>query len=190
MAGRILVLGYGNVDRQDDGVAWHIINHIAVQFGLPAPDPTGEGVPSLADPESLTEGVSDSSIGFPEKLQIDLAFALQLSPEMAESLVHYDLVCFVDAHTGSIPQDVNFVALQGVYQASPFTHHLTPQTCLALAQALYGHSPKGYLLSVRGYEFGFSRELSDQTKQHALHASQQITAWLTRFEVGDNLPSP
>ena len=107
---------------------------------------------------------------------------LQLTPEMAENLVGYDIVCFVDAHTGNIPQEVNFVELQGVYQASPFTHHLTPQTCLALAQALYGHSPKGYLMSVRGYKFGFSSELSDQTQQLALAAGQQLISWLTQVE--------
>jgi Ni,Fe-hydrogenase maturation factor len=182
MTGKILVLGYGNVDRQDDGVAWHIINNIAAQFGIPAPDPSGEGINFLVDLESPTDVSSDSSVGFSQKRQIDLAFALQLTPEMAESLASYDVVCFVDAHTGNIPHEVNFEELQGVYQASPFTHHLTPQTCLALAQTLYGHSPIGFLMSVRGYEFGFSSELSNQTKQHASNASQQLATWLTRLD--------
>jgi len=182
MAGKILVLGYGNVDRQDDGVAWHVINSLADQFGINPPDPSGEGFNFIADLKSPADVSTDSSMGSPQKLQIDLAFALQLTPEMAESLAGYDVVCFVDAHTGNVPNEVNFEELQGIYQASPFTHHLTPQTCLALSQALYGHSPRGFLMSVRGYEFGFSNELSNQTKQHATNASQQLATWLTRLE--------
>jgi len=181
MAGRILVLGYGNVDRQDDGVAWHIISQIAVQFGIPSPDPMGEGIDFSTELESPPDDSSDSSGGFSKKSQVDLAFALQLAPEMAENLVNYEWVCFVDAHTGNIPNEVNFIELQSQYQASPFTHHLTPQTCLALAQALYGQSPKGFLMSVRGYEFGFSNELSEQTQRHALEAGHQLTTWLNQL---------
>jgi Ni,Fe-hydrogenase maturation factor len=181
MAGRILVLGYGNVDRQDDGVAWHILNSIAGYFGIPVPDPSGEGIEVL-NPELPTDVSSDTPVGFSEKLPIDLAFALQLTPEMAESLATYSVVCFVDAHTGNVPHEVNFEEMRGAYQASPFTHHLTPQTCLSLAQALYGHSPKGFLMSIRGYEFGFTNELSEKTKQLSTTAGQQLVAWLQLLE--------
>jgi Ni,Fe-hydrogenase maturation factor len=180
MAGRILVLGYGNVDRQDDGVAWHILNAIAKHFGLPAPDPTGEGF-NQSNPGIPTDGSSEPSVGSLNG-PVDLAFVLQLTPEMAETLANYAVVCFVDAHTGNVPQEVNFEEMQGAYQASPFTHHLTPQTCLALAQALYGHAPRGFLMSVRGYQFGFTNDLSEQAKQLATTASEQLIALLCQFE--------
>ncbi len=109
---------------------------------------------------------------------------------MAENLASYAVVCFVDAHTGNVPQEVNFEEMVGTYQASPFTHHLTPQTCLALAQALYSNAPKGFLMSVRGYQFGFTHELSAKTKQLAAIASEQLIAWLHQFVFGDNLPYP
>jgi len=180
MAGRILVLGYGNVDRQDDGVAWHILNFIAKHFGLPAPDPTGESF-SQSNPGMPTDASSDPAVGSLIG-PFDLAFVLQLTPEMAETLANYAVVCFVDAHTGNVPQEVNFEEMQAAYQASPFTHHLTPQTCLALAQALYGHSPRGFLTSVHGYQFGFTNELSEQTKQLATTAGEQLVAWLRQLE--------
>ncbi len=50
----ILFLGYGNVDRQDDGVAWHILDLIGRHFGLNVPDPTGEGFIS-PDPVAPTD---------------------------------------------------------------------------------------------------------------------------------------
>ncbi len=188
MAGRTLVLGYGNLDRQDDGVAWHILNDIAKHFGLPAPDPTGESF-NQSTPGMPTDGSSTPSV---DSLisPLDLAFTLQLTPEMSETLANYAVVCFVDAHTGNVPQEINFEEMHGTYQASPFTHHLTPQTCLALAQALYGHAPRGFLMSIRGYQFGFTNELSEQTKQLAATAGEQLIAWLRQLEVGDNLPCP
>ncbi len=172
MADRILVLGYGNVDRQDDGVAWHILDDLAQHFGLPSPDPSGEGF-DLAGSE-----VTREHAGLP---RLDLVFALQLTPEMSENLAAYAVVCFVDAHTGNVEQAVNFEELQETYQSSPFTHHLTPQTCLSLAASLYGRSPRGFLMSVRGYEFGFSNELSEATQELAVAASQKLIGWLEQF---------
>jgi len=180
MAGRILILGYGNVDRQDDGVAWHILDLIAKHFGLSAPDPNGEGFVQ-PDPAAPADGSSDPSVSS-FTVPFDLVFTLQLTPEMAENLANYAVVCFVDAHTGNVSQEVNFEEMEGAYQASPFTHHLTPQTCLALAQALYGNSPRGFLMSVRGYQFGFTNELSEQTKELAATAGEQIITWLRQFD--------
>jgi len=189
MAGRILVLGFGNVDRQDDGVAWHILALIARHFRLPAPDPTGEGF-NPRNPGEPANGSEEPSAGSPQRQPIDLVFAVQLTPEMAENLATYAIVCFVDAHTGNVSREVNFEEMAGGYQASPFTHHLTPQTCLALSQALYGNAPKGYLMSVRGYQFGFTHELSEQTSQLATTAGEQLITWLSQFVIDDNLPRP
>ena len=75
-----LFIGYGNPDRQDDGVAWHILAGIANQLGL-------ETSPSWEDP-------------LPSSPEAEFAFYLQLTPELAEDLTSYDRVCFVDAHTG------------------------------------------------------------------------------------------
>jgi len=33
-----LVIGFGNPDRQDDGVAWHVLHALAIRMNLPAPD--------------------------------------------------------------------------------------------------------------------------------------------------------
>ena len=70
------------------------------------------------------------------------------------------------------------VELKGEYQHSPFTHHMTPSTCLAMAQTLYGGSPEAILVSVRGYEFGFTQSLSARTELLVEQAAQIIYAWL------------
>jgi Ni,Fe-hydrogenase maturation factor len=64
------------------------------------------------------------------------------------------------------------------FQASPFTHHMTPETCLSLSQALYGKAPEAVLVSVRGYQFGFENTLSARTAELAEIAVNQIWQWL------------
>jgi hydrogenase maturation protease len=156
---RTLIIGYGNPDREDDGVAWHILTVLASRLGREAP-------------ESYETGFE------PQDEQVDLLSQLQLMPELAETIAAYDRVCFVDAHTGAVPHDVHFTQLQPQFQASPFTHHMTPETCLSLAQALYHHAPQGVLVSVRGYQFGFSRGLSPRSVELAEQAIGMIWEWL------------
>jgi hydrogenase maturation protease len=153
-----LIIGFGNPDRQDDGVAWHILTRLAQEFSRPLP--------------SMDEGF------FPGGENPDLLFVLQLIPELAETISAYQRVCFVDAHTGNVPEDVNLIEVKAEYQRSPFTHHMTADTCLSLVQTIYGQTPEAILVSIRGYEFGFSHELSPSTYQLAEQALERIMAWL------------
>jgi hydrogenase maturation protease len=155
-----LVIGYGNPDRQDDGVAWHVLHALAVRLDLPAPDSY----------EDL----------FPPNDRLDFVFNLQLTPEMAEEIAPYERVCFVDAHTGSIARQVQLVPLEGRFQHSPFTHHLTPQSLLSMCQALYGKTPQAVLLSVRGYQFEFERQLSTKTAALVPEALELILEWMKK----------
>jgi hydrogenase maturation protease len=156
---RTLVIGYGNADRQDDGVAWHVLAALRRQLGKPAPEVDGEAFE-------------------PDGENPDFLFALQLTPEMAETLVDYQRVCFVDAHTGNVPEEIHFSQLQAKYQRSPFTHHLTPETLLALCEQLYSQTPNAILVSVRGYQFGFECALSPETQALVEPAAQKILGWL------------
>ena len=153
-----LIIGFGNPDRQDDGVAWHILTRLAQEFGRPIP--------------SMDEGF------FPVGENPDLLFTLQLIPELAETIAAYQRICFVDAHTGNASEDVHVVEVKAEYQRSPFTHHMTADTCLSLVQTIYGQTPQAILVSVRGYEFGFSHELSPGTRLLAEQAVERIMAWL------------
>ena len=155
-----LILGFGNPDRQDDGVAWHILYQLAQRLGYPLPEsPEDEFPPAV--PGSPT-----------------LMFVLQLTPEMAENLAAYDGVCFVDAHTGRVSEDVHVETLKAEFQSSPLTHHLTAESLLALVKSLYHAEPPAILVSVRGYQFGFSRELSPLTAELADLAVNYIWKWL------------
>jgi hydrogenase maturation protease len=156
---KTLILGYGNPDRQDDGVAWTIVKDVANRLGV--------------NPPSIFETLVTSMDG-----NLTLVVSLQLLPEMSEMISQYERVCFVDAHTGRVPDDLSIEQLGAEFQKSPFTHHLTPQTCLSLSRTLYGKSPIAELVSVRGYKFGFSNELSVTTRMLAHQAVNHIVNWL------------
>jgi hydrogenase maturation protease len=141
---KTLIVGYGNADREDDGVAWHVLSKIAQRLGRAVPNVPEDGF-------------------FPEDEDIDLWYVLQLVPEMAEEFTHYQQVIFVDAHTGNIPQEIYLQPVDDSPASSSFTHHFTPAACMALTRSIYHASPKGVLLSLRGYSFGFSRSLSERT---------------------------
>jgi hydrogenase maturation protease len=153
-----LLLGFGNPDRQDDGIAWHILQALSTKLGLPSPD-------SYEDE-------------FPENERLDLLFTLQLTPEMAEDISRYRRVVFVDAHTGEIPDPIRMDEVQSEFQRSPFTHHLTPQSLLAMCETLYKHRPLCTLLSARGYRFGFARELSAESDALVPIAVRLVQDWL------------
>lgn len=119
----------------------------------------------------------------PSTPEADFAFHLQLTPELAEDLTYYDRVCFVDAHTGKIPTNVQVVDVAPEYQTSPFTHHLTPEMLLSMSQELYQKTPEAILVSVRGYEFGFETELSPFTSSLVTEAVERTVGWLKAEEV-------
>jgi hydrogenase maturation protease len=159
---KFLLLGYGNPDREDDGVAWHILRALTIKLGLPAPD-------SYEDE-------------FSQSPQIDFEFHLQLTPEMAEDISGYEYVCFVDAHTGNIPEEVRLINVESDFQRSPFTHHLTAQSLLSICETLYKTKPDSVLLSVRGYQFLFSPVLSEQTAALVPEAVELVWAWMNARE--------
>lgn len=156
---KLLILGYGNPDREDDGVAWHILRAITLKLGLPAPD--------------------SYENEFPEYEWIDFAFHLQLTPEMAEDINEYPYVVFVDAHTGNIPEPVRLIDVESEFQNSPFTHHLTPQSLMSMCETLYKKKPDAALVSVLGYRFLFTRQLSVETAQLVPQAVELIWNWMS-----------
>ena len=155
---QLLLLGYGNPDREDDGVAWHILRALTIKLGLEAP-----------------ESYEDE---FPEFDRIDFSFQLQLTPEMAEDIRAYPYVCFVDAHTGNIPEPVRLIDVESEFQASPFTHHLTPQSLLSMCETLYEEKPEAALVSVLGHRFLFTRQLSEETARLVPEAVERIWNWM------------
>ncbi len=165
---RTLVIGYGNLDRQDDGVAFVVINALRQRLGQAA----------------LSEEVAG-----PEEPghQADSIFVMQLAPELLELVADYDRVIFVDAHVRTDVPDLEWAAVKPEYTASTFTHHMTPAMLLALLQMLYRREPEGYIVSLRGHAFDFQRGLSPATAAMVEPAAEQILQLIARPEGVEHL---
>ncbi|MBC8447788.1 MAG: hydrogenase maturation protease [Chloroflexi bacterium] len=152
---RTLIVGYGNPYRRDDGVGYHVLKAIAVQLGRPPLALDEDGLDALGE-------------------EVDLVCLPQLLPELAETLAAYGRVIFVDAHTGAYAEDLRCVAVEPRYTPSAFTHHMTPETLLGLALAFSEAVPPAYLFSVRGYDFDFGVELSEETERLAEKVVERV----------------
>lgn len=149
------MIGYGNPYRRDDSVALAVVNGLRARQGRL---PLEEGMDGL---EELGGG-------------LDTLFLQQLTPELAEIVVQYEEVIFVDAHMGECHGFLREVALRPAAQPAITSHHLHPEALLALAQALWGKVPRTRLLSIRGYDFDFGTELSPQTREGSERAVMRI----------------
>ena len=156
---KILVIAYGNRDRQDDGAGWHILSQVAAQLSLQAPELPGEWTES-------------------EDGSLRLLYLYQLLPELAEDLIDYGKIIFVDAHNSPELPNLVFEPVSPAWVHSAFTHHLSIGELLAITQTLYARCPAAWLLSVRGYAFEFSQELSPQTQALARQAAEMLCSYL------------
>ncbi len=165
---KTLVIAYGNRDRQDDGAGWHILTQVAAQLGLQAPELPGEWTES-------------------EDGSLRLLYLYQLLPELAEDLIDYSQIIFVDAHNSPELPNLVFEPVSTAWEHSAFTHHLSMGELLAITQTLYGRCPAAWLLSVRGYGFEFSQTLSPQTSALVNQAADLLCSQLHQ-EGSPNLP--
>jgi hydrogenase maturation protease len=140
---RGLVIGFGNLDRGDDGAAFHVVNRLRARMGR----------------RLLEEGNS----GLEELGSQTAVFVRQLVPELSADIGGYDRLVLVDAH---IPQDRRPLRCRRVRPEpwrSAFSHVLSPASFLWLVQTICGRVPEAFVVSLRGQEFAPGRDLSAPT---------------------------
>jgi len=158
---RTLVAGFGNLDRADDGVAFHVVNALRRRLGQAALDEDSTGLEDLGTPS-------------------DSIFVNQLAPEMIDLLADYDQVVFVDAHVDPALEELHCTPVSPDEAGFTFTHHMTPATLLAFFQALHGRALEGRLVSIHGRNFDFHRDLSPATLSLVEKATDLILSLLGR----------
>ena len=90
------------------------------------------------------------------------AIALQqLTPEVAAELAEADRAIFVDARPAASALPVCAEEIEPPEQGSAsLVHAITPRFLLGLCQALYGRSPRSWMIAVPALDFRFGEELS------------------------------
>lgn len=155
--GRTLVIGYGNLDRGDDGVAFEVVNGLRRRLSQLPLDEEQTGLDQLGT-------------------AVDSAFVHQLGPELLELAAGYDQIIFVDAHVQSEGDALSVEAVGPAYAVSAFTHHMTPGMFAALFKALYDRAPAAFVVSIQGTDFQFRRGLSPLTAGQVAPAVDTILA--------------
>ena len=155
MSKRSLIIGYGNIYCHDDGVALYIINRLRKQSGIRELQPDEDGLDELG-------------------YFFDSALFHQLVPELIPILTQYQKVVFVDAHRGTIPDDVRVVDVKEEFGFHAVTHHMSPGMLLATARQTQRFAPVGHLVSVKGEDFDFGLGLSEPCRIRADSAAQTI----------------
>jgi len=102
----------------------------------------------------------DDGIGYLAALRAGGLAVHQLTPELAEPISRADLVIFIDADRDLPPGAVTQTELFPAADAAPFTHHVSPETLLALAHSLYGRAPQARMIHAGGEWYGLGDELS------------------------------
>lgn len=154
---KTLIIGFGNVYRRDDGAGYATLNAVRQRLGRPPLGIDDDGFDDLGH-------------------EIDTVLLHQLVPELAENVAPYDLVVFVDAHVGHVPDLIYEEELDVCYRPATVTHTLHPCSVLALCEELHGHAPQGILLSIRGYDYEFGEGLSGETATLIPQAAERILA--------------
>jgi len=123
----ILVIGYGNPLRRDDGVGWAAVAQIQSL--------------NLDDVTCLTTH--------------------QLLPEHSEMVAGADMVILVDASVEGSAGDVHITPVLPTDETPSMTHHLSPQSLLAMTKWLYDKMPFTLLITITGADFGMGEGVSE-----------------------------
>lgn len=158
---RIVIIGYGNSLRTDDGFGPAVAARLQAALG---------NEPIVAQrPRSAPGG----------EPAVTVLSAQQLLPEHVDLLRDARLVLLVDA-SEEAPGSIRLRLMQGPGSSAPnpAAHALSPDALVALARALHGRVPKTLLLSVGGFSFDAGESL---TVEMTILADQTAQAIATRI---------
>jgi len=144
---KILVLGIGNIGRQDDGLGWLFLDYL-----------------QTAKFENL-----------------DLEYRYQLQIEDSELLCNYKTVIFVDATKENTNDGFYYRICEASDKHSFSTHELCPETVLFLANNLYQHKPKAFILGIQGYDWNLEIGLSEKAKINLYKAEEFLFKKMAKY---------
>lgn len=132
---KILVYGYGNPGRQDDGLGIMLADEIE----------------KWSTAQKLENVSTDSNY--------------QLNLEDAAGIANYDVVVFADASREDITH-FSLVTLEPSDVVEFSMHAVSPAFILHLCIQVFHHKPRTYLLHIRGYEWEFMGQLTENAREN------------------------
>ncbi len=134
-----LIIGYGNPLRGDDGVGWHVAQHLAAM--MPAT------VACVRACHQLTPDLAESVSQVRQVIFIDADAQCRDADTALPELEPWRVRC------QHVEPDWS-AAISGC------SHHLVPAVLMLYAAVLYGAFPKALVLTVTGVSFAYTQALS------------------------------
>lgn len=131
---KVLVYGYGNPGRKDDGLG-------------------------VLCADAIEVWAKDKGYDW-----IDVDTAYQLNIEDADTISNYDEVYFVDASLEEIDDLVITEVSPDDAKIEFSMHAVSPSYVLDLCQKIFGKHPKTHLIHIKGYEWDFVEGLTDKAE--------------------------
>jgi hydrogenase maturation protease len=121
----------------------------------------------------------DDAFGYRAAERIPGAIAVhQLTPELMDPIARADRVLFLDAAAEGAPGEIRRrQVLPAAEGGASLTHHRTPESLLAGAQALYGRAPEAEILTVTAATFDLSDTLSPEVAKALEEVLRVISAF-------------
>jgi hydrogenase maturation protease len=121
--------------------------------------------------------------------QVEVLSVQQLTPELMEPVSRVRQVVFIDAAVMGRAGSYQRVPLRPAPACSRFTHHATPESLLAGAQSLYGHTPEAMLCTIPGRFFELGQELTPSVRR-AVEALIEELATILNVRVARSAGTP
>jgi hydrogenase maturation protease len=149
---KILVYGYGNPGRQDDG--------IGARFT--------ELFEKWKDEQKL------------EHINVDCNY--QLNIEDAALIADYDVVIFVDASIVEDVENYRLETIKPDDATIEFTMHAVSVSYVVdLCNKIYGKTPESYVLHIKAYEFDFIEEITPKAAENMLDAFDYLKGFVKKY---------
>lgn len=101
---------------------------------------------------------------------VDLLTDFQLQIEHATDLQNREYILFIDAGV-SCAEPFELSRLSAIKDDSFTTHAMSPASVLSVYQQIYQRDPPpSYLLTIRAYEFGLGKSMSDAARKNLTKA--------------------
>lgn len=157
---RVLVYGYGNPGRQDDGLGIVM----------------AEKIQNWIEEHQLTCMTTDSNY--------------QLNIEDAEKISEWEVVVFVDATKDESVHEFTFRKVEPSDAKVEFTMHaVSPSYVQHLSGKLFNKQPEAYVLAIRGFEWELKEGLTANANLNLEQAFQYLTRKLAGWAlIKKNLP--
>lgn len=133
---KLLLYGYGNPGRQDDGLGIALAKEIDLW----------------------------ARERFPGKVEVDTNY--QLNIEDAEKISHYQMVIFADASQESIESFTFTPVAPSKATIEFTMHAMSPSYIVHLCEDLFQKQPDCFLLHIKGYEWEMKEGLSEDAQNN------------------------